>query len=145
MKISKKEADRLLEKYYDGQTSNEEECLLRIFLSSTAADGGKYDGDRAVMGFLCVARRHKAKKSVSVYFKRFAVAAAACILLAVGFWGYQSVEKSESVAYIHGVKCTNQEVVMQQMAQTMQAVGENTGSDAVKHQMQAVFNINEND
>lgn len=144
MRITKQEADRLLKKYYNGLTNNEEERQLRIFLASPMADGGLYDADRAVMGFLSMSRKSKNKKSARG-FKRTSIAAAACILLTVGFWGYHSVEKSESVAYINGVKCTNQEVVMEQMAQTMQAVGQNTGSDVVKNQMQAVFNMNEDD
>lgn len=144
MRITKEEADRLLKKYYNGLTNNEEERQLRIFLASPMADGGFYDADRAVMGFFSMSHKSKNKKSTRG-FKKASIAAAACIFLTVGFWGYYSVEKSESVAYINGVKCTNQEVVMEQMAQTMQAVGQNTGSDVVKNQMQAVFNMNEND
>lgn len=143
MRITKQEADRLLKKYYNGLTNNEEECQIRIFLASPMADGGAYDADRAVMGFLSMSRKSKNEKPARG-IKRASIAAA-CILLIAGFWVYHSVEKSESVAYINGVKCTNQEIVMEQMAQTMQAVGKNTGSDVVKNQMQAVFNMNEND
>ena len=77
MRITKQEADRLLKKYYNGLTNNEEERQLRIFLASSMADGGVYDVDRAVMGFLSMRRKFKQERPAK-WFKKASITAAAC-------------------------------------------------------------------
>lgn len=48
--MKKEELDRLLKKFYDGQSTPEEEKLLRAFFSSQAPEG--YESEKAFFGYL---------------------------------------------------------------------------------------------
>ncbi len=135
IKITRQEAKRLLERYYDGTTTNEEERLIRIFLASTAADGGQFDADRAVMGFFCAKR----SKRHSTKVPKWIPIAAASIIAAAVLWTYGNQTTPDYIAYVNGVKYTNKHFVMSQMEQTMQTVGNETGTPTMEAQMKAVF------
>ncbi len=135
IKMTRKEAERLLERYYDGSTTNEEERLIRIYLASTAADGGQLDADRAVMGFFCAKRAERHRTKVPKWIP----IAAASIIVAAVFWAYGNLAAPDYIAYVNGVKYTNEQFVMTQMEQTMQTVGNETGTPTMETQMKAVF------
>lgn len=137
--ITKKEADCLLKRYYEGATTNEEERLLRMFLSSSVSEDKIYDADRAVMGLFCVARHHRRAHFHCRKTVVWAVAAAVLLLLA-GLWSYRSVEHAECIAYIRGEKCMDKEVVLQKMSRTLQAVARDDAAPTVESQMKVVFN-----
>lgn len=140
IKITPEEADRLLERYYEGATTNEEERLIRIFLASPAAGSSRYDADKAVMGYLCTKRARR--KSVPAALKWIPAAAAACIILTVGLLTYGSPDTPDCIAYIGGTECTNEATVMAHLTQTMQDVGSDTGTLTMESQMKAVFGTN---
>lgn len=52
------------------------------------------------------------------------VAAVALICLATGITGYSAYrQKNVCIAYIHGEKCTDAEIVMQQMQMSLRQIG----------------------
>lgn len=136
--ISKEQADRLLQRYYDGLTSDHEERLLRIFLASDQASDARYREDRAVMGFVVVGRR--AGRSVSHNrFRMVWAAAVACVLLVTG-GAYALLQHEDTcVAYINGQRCTDREVVMEYMQQTLRIASQRDGAPTVESQLNAVF------
>ena len=141
--ISKKEGDQLLERYYEGQTSLEEERMVRIFLSSKEADGEAYEVDRAALGLTCALKKRQKKSTFMRYWPTVA-AVAACLVLAIGLWNVNADSQSDCIAYINGEKCTDPTVVMQHVNETMSSVTENP-EPTVESQMQDVFNSTMNE
>ncbi len=139
--ISKKQADELLRRYYDGLTSEHEERLLRIFLASDRADGDRYREHRAVMGLIVCGRRMYKEKRRGMRRPLWAAAVVA-VLLSVGAGGYLMQNGNVCVAYINGQPCTDREVVMNRMQQTLYAATyRGDGMPSVEEQLQAVFDM----
>lgn len=118
--ISERQADELLKRYYDGLTTDEEERLLRIFLASDrAAADERYRADRAVMGLAVYGRRlHQKKRSMQLRPLRVA-AVVAGLVVGAGVVGHLLQNNDVCVAYINGQKCTDREMVMARMQQTL--------------------------
>ena len=134
--MNKKEAmKRLTDRYFAGETNEAEEILLRRFLASPAADAPEWDELRAVMGFLSVGRRIHTVTSCSrkvphrYQHVRYRWVAAFVLILGMtaGYCLYEhNLRNEECVAYIHGKRCTDEDVVMQQMEQTLHIMLEET-------------------
>ena len=141
IQITEQEAKQLLERYYNGTTTNDEERLIRIFLASPAANGGVFDADRAVMGFLCT-KRAKCRRTKA--FKWIPIAAAACITIAIGLWTYDYLTTPDYIAYVNGQEYTNEQFVITNMEQTMKTVGNEAESLSIEDQMKAVLGDTDN-
>lgn len=141
IQLTKHEAKRLLERYYNGDTTNDEERLIRIFLASSAADGGEFNADKAVMGFLCTKRAkcHRTKAT-----RWIPLAAAASIVMAIGLWTFVHLTTPDYIAYVNGQEYTNEQFVINHMEQTMKFVGNETESLTIENQMKAVFKATDN-
>lgn len=142
--ISPRQADILLERYYDGLTDDNEECLLRRFLASALADGGKYDADRAVMGLILTGRRQYRRHQAS--HRRQALisaAAAACLMLMAAIWNTGGNPKADCIAYIHGQRITNPAAVEAQMHATLNDIAEEKPEQMMRKQLNEVLNLTE--
>jgi hypothetical protein len=140
--ISSRQADTLLQRYYDGLTDENEEYQLRRFLASAEADGGKYDADRAVMGLLLTGRAlHRRGRNRHRRLAVAAVAAAACLALMAGLWHGVSQPETECIAYIHGERTTNPTVVEAQMRATLSNVAAERPEQMVRDQLNEVLNL----
>lgn len=100
----------LINKYFDGSTSEQEEMELRDMLVSGKYSGEDVDEALAVMGYWAMKRR----EIRSPRKQRGAWAAAACVavVLSVGAWivyGMQRDRALESVAFVNGVEYTGEQ------------------------------------
>ena len=120
--ISSTEADALLEKYYEGFTSAEEERQLYLFLSQPNLPE-QYAADRAMMGYFADEKQAgKPKQSPTIMpMIRWASVAAALI---GGIFLVRSlmVEKPQCYAYVDGVKVTDVATVKAQAMQSLNTI-----------------------
>lgn len=95
--------DRLIEKYYEGMTSVEEEKRLQVFLSRTGLPE-KYAPEQAMFGYF---NSKKAKKHVSLpKYIRWAAGAAAVVTMMVTVQLF-TVSAPTNYAYVNGQKITD--------------------------------------
>jgi hypothetical protein len=112
-KLSFSETDKLIERYYDGLTSVEEEKQLTEFLSQPNLPA-KYEPEQAIFGYFSQ-KKQKAHFSLKPYIRWISAAA---VILSVVF-GLQFLEAGNrgDYAYIDGKKITDiQEVKSQALA-----------------------------
>lgn len=118
--ITNQEANALLEKYYEGETSTAEEQLLRHFLSQQ--DLPEYfDADKAIFGYFSV-RKQKPKAAIGTFLKWVAIAAVFTGLVLVSKDLLNG--KATCYTYINGTKITETEVVRQQALSSLEALSE---------------------
>ena len=134
-KITFKQADKLIEKYYDGFTTVEEEKLLQDFLTQANLPA-KYKPEQAIFGYF------ETKKQKPVYkirpYIRWVGAAAAMLVLAVGIQTF-TWKNSASYAYVDGVKITNKnEIKTQALASLSNVSADNNEVE------QSIENLNDN-
>ena len=109
-KITCEQADKLIEKYYDGFTTVDEEKLLQGFLSQSGLPA-KYKPEQAIFGYFDT-KKQKPAFSIRPYI-RWAGAAAAVLVLAVGIQTFVQ-QDTASYAYVDGVKITNKNQIKTQ-------------------------------
>lgn len=106
-KITFEEADRLIESYYEGTTSVEEEKRLHAFLSSGKLPE-KYAAEQAIFGYFDN-RKNKQVFVLRPYIKWIGSVAAAMVILVAGLQFIQPTYAS--YAYVDGKKITNVEQI----------------------------------
>lgn len=133
---------KLLEKYYEGTTTGEEEKKLRQFLL-TQESNKEYCEDLATMAYTATGQalhqlhRKKAASQTSLrnYLAHGAIAAA-FIGIIIGYFTLQN-KKDEYIVYIHGEKYTQSEIVLKEMRQSL-AGFENT-EISVEQELSYIF------
>lgn len=112
-KITFEEADQLIERYYDGLTSVEEERLLKEFLLQPGLPA-HYEAEKAIFGYF---KPQLEKSGFNIRpFMRWASVAA---VLLVGIYSIQLfiTDAHTSYAYVDGMKITDMnEIKFQAMA-----------------------------
>lgn len=102
--ITSEKADELILKYYEGETTCNEEDLLRIFLKQKNLSS-KYDVEKNIFGYFEI---KNTVKSPSILFRPlFRSAAAAVIVVLIGFTIFKYVPENKNFAYVDGKKITN--------------------------------------
>ncbi|MGC3978738.1 MAG: hypothetical protein QM751_11225 [Paludibacteraceae bacterium] len=102
--ITSKQADELILKYYEGETTGTEEELFRSFLKQKNLPQ-KYDVEKAIFGYFAP---KSTEKTPSVRFRPlYRSAAAAVIVVLIGFAVYKNTPENKSFAYVDGKKITN--------------------------------------
>lgn len=121
---------KMIGRYFDAQTSDEEESALKRFLVSPEAAGREFDEARAVLGFATVGRRLcHARRRTALRRRITGYSAAASVALVIAFSGWAVYSsRNQCVAYINGVKCTDEDVVMAEMRRSMQEMGATASS-----------------
>lgn len=107
---SPEEADVLLQKYYEGETTNAEEKWIVDFLSQTKIPE-RFNADKAIFGFF-TGKKQK-PKAIHIPLMKWASIAAiffGLIFLAKGFYN----EKQSDYTYINGQKHTDTQIVKEQ-------------------------------
>lgn len=133
---------RLADAYFEAETSEEEEAALRRFLATEASAGREFDALRAVMGYAAVGRRidRRARRRRTVGF-RIRIAAVAAALAAVVVRALPWLLRTDgNVAYIGGVKYTDDAVVAAQISGLMEDMGETAAEMSVAAQLGDMFN-----
>ena len=129
-----KEWDEMIDRYYEGLTTSEEEQELRTFLFSREAADPRYEEHRAVMSYTAMGQRYEgatsipysaptARYAIKPFTRWMAAAAVITILLVTGISLYINHSRNEVyVAYVYGRKYTSPEIVSEQMQQSFHNV-----------------------
>lgn len=133
----------LVERYFEAETTREEELALRRFLATNEADAPEFEEARAVMGYLAVGRSvHKSGfKSRRRQALWWAAAAAVVVLVALPLKQAPVAEEEDiCVAYVDGKRLTDSNEVLQLMKQTMQSVQADAETRSVENRLGDIFN-----
>lgn len=106
--LTEEQADTLIERYYEGATSCEEETQLRNFLSQSAISE-RYDAERAIFGyFSSVAEAKKPQRRLNMpsLLRWMATSAAAVLVLALITYLYVE-QQSHTIAFINGIQTSD--------------------------------------
>ena len=135
----------IVNRYFEAQTSEEEERLLKRFLASEEEQGAEFDEARAVMGL-------KKKKKKDYHAEQVAkiptrhisykwLSAAAAVVLVVALW-WNRQEKPNYYACIDGVETTNRQKVVEAMHRSMESVQLDASTeDIVSRQLGEMFDV----
>ena len=116
--ITLQEAGILLEKYYEGYTSGEEEKLLHAFLTQKRFPE-QFKADKAILNYFA-SHRKKSKIRISLLL-RWTSSAAASVIIGVLVVNFLMSGKPYSYAYIDGKKITNIEQIKEQAFASIQS------------------------
>jgi hypothetical protein len=131
-----KKIDQLLNKYFEGETSLEEEAQIKAFFEETEFLPEKYKRLQAMFGFYKAGKNEKSdlkfenlipnqkKKTKSFRIVYYAVAASAAILF--GIWLMQDSKIEKPVyAYINGKPVESQELAYKEAQKALMMVSKN--------------------
>lgn len=125
----------LAERFFEADTSEEEERELRRFIASGLA-GSEFNDVRAVMGLAAVGARRYHRRRRRTVFLSAAAAVVAMVMTAVSL----AADGGDScVAYINGTKHTDEAIVMAQMHSTMDEMAQQAQELSVERQMDNFF------
>ncbi len=135
----------LSERYFEAETTDREEDMLKAFLVSKEGQDCDFDEVRAVMGFVAVGRQanRKAVSGSKHFLRRTAViyaAAAACVLLILTFVSVGPAEPDEEcVAYISGEKITDVDKILLEMQAAWHNVQSDDDTPTIEQQLSGMF------
>ena len=125
----------LAERFFEADTSEEEERELRRFIASGQA-GSEFNDVRAVMGLAAVgARRYHRRRRRTIFLSAAAATVVAVVMTAVSL----AADGDSCVAYINGTKHTDEAIVMAQMHSTMDEMAQQAQELSVERQMDDFF------
>ena len=134
-KLSFSEADRLIEKYYEGVTSGKEEKQLQEFLSQVNLPQ-RYEPEQAIFGYF---DHKKQKKPVSIRpYIRWASVAAVAVLAVIGTQLFD-IRNQSGYAFIDGKRTTDIQQVKSQALASLSDVS-SSGNEVEE----GLKNINDN-
>lgn len=115
--MTKHQLEQLIEKYFEGETTLEEEQTLRKELARTCEISAAIDEARAVMGYSLVQKGNlTVRKYTNIWRKVAASAAAIAVFAVIGVQlSMNRTETPECIAYIDGQKITDSEMVVSMM------------------------------
>ena len=108
--ITIQKAEILLDKYYEGFTSIEEEKLLYIFLSQKNLPK-QFDADKAILHYFA---SHKKKSKIRHVPLWHWTSVAASVAIGITLVNFLMFAKTDSYAYVDGKKITDIELVKEQ-------------------------------
>lgn len=140
--FSKEEWEMLLEKYYDGGTSNEEERWLEEWLLNSQGSSPEHNPDRAVKSWIALRRKEKKRMtSKQVTFRRLSYAAAIISVLflstTAAYHARNTIPEEYYIVYAHNKKITDPERAFEQMHKAVAEVSDSQVS--VEDQLSAIF------
>lgn len=135
--------NQLAERYFEADTTAEEERKLAAFLCLSEASAPCYDEVRATMGYIVTARRRpKPTRRLIPYACRWA--AAACLfLVACSWWVYhhQYGADEDCIVYIAGERVKNDAFGESYMIHALSETLASGDECIIEDQMQEVFSI----
>ena len=101
----------LMQRYYEAETTPEEERELTSYAAST--DDPDFEGLRGVLGFLSIGRQKKARRGRTIRLYAYAAAASVAILTAVGIGltGRRTLDEN-CIRYAYGEKVDDDAQIM---------------------------------
>lgn len=145
---------QLAEKYFEAETSDEEERQLKLFLCSAEAQDPAFDELKAVMGYLAVGKsryqqQNEKRSSFQPWKWRSIAAVFFCCLLSGSLYVLRQQERNQCIAYINGQRCTDSGLVLSHMRLSMNQVSQDTEDFTVESQLESLFDsaedLNETD
>lgn len=107
--------ETLIERYFNGDTTLEEECELRWALSHCPWESETIDDARVVMGYFAAHRHYKRQQAANPLRRRMmGIAASIAVILTIGgyvLW-HQSQPADQCIAYVNGVTINDDAEVM---------------------------------
>ena len=101
----------LMRRYFDAETSPEEEKELALYAAST--DDSAFEDLRGVLGYIDIGRQKKAKKARAFRFHALAAAACLALITVIGLNILnQSTQDEECIRYAYGVKVEDIDRIM---------------------------------
>lgn len=130
---------RIIEKYFEAETTPEEELALREFLAGT--EDPAFDEAKAVLGYFSAQRSRRAARGRVRRLTALAAAAAGLALVAVLGHAFLAPQAADDcIIYAYGEKNTDTQTVINDMNQTLADLfGDNQGPD-VTAQLTELFN-----
>ncbi len=104
--VSEREAARLIEAYYAGETSAAEEQQLAAFLAQDRS--GKYEAEQAMFGYFS---ERKPKRRFHLPAAMRAAAAAVAVLLLAGGLFFSKQSQTQSFAWVDGEKISSKKEI----------------------------------
>lgn len=146
--LTQAEALQLMERYFEAQTSEQEEEALKRFAASPLADSPAFEPLRATLAMAAYAtgrasfqpalpqpKNRKHRPTLLLAPLRYAALWATVVLLGVAVYHFADQPDEACIAYINGTRTTSSEAVMQAMLQSVKAVGEPEGVDNMEQLM----------
>jgi hypothetical protein len=105
-----KEVEQLIERYFDGMTSSQEEKQLCKLLQYPEFDG-KYEAERAMLGYFKNDKYHS--HMAPLQHRLLKIAAVAVIVIVSGLLSLQLLtpEANAAYAYVNGVRITDKSTI----------------------------------
>ena len=141
-------------RYFDAETTEAEERMLKRFAASPEADGAEWDELRAVMGYATVGKRIRGQVAATntiplrrmPQWMRIAAAAvfAGLILLPITMWltnSQDSLDEDICIAYVNGNRVTDPAQVIQAMHHAMSHVQQVEPMTTVEEQLGSMFEL----
>ena len=141
-------------RYFDAETTEAEERMLKRFAASPEADGVEWDELRAVMGYATVGKRLRGQAAATntIPLRRMPqwmqIAAAAVfaglILLPITMWltdSQDSLDEDICIAYVNGNQVTDPAQVIQAMHRVMAHVQQVEPMTTVEEQLGSMFEL----
>ena len=137
------QAEALAERYFEAQTSEEEERALACFAATPAAAAPQFDELRAALSLAAFARRRTAavpkRRTLRPALRYAAVAAVACTVLAAAWMAPRPAP--DCVAYIHGQRTTNAEAVEAAMHRSLADIAAPLATETMEEQMAEALDV----
>ncbi|MBR4845337.1 MAG: hypothetical protein IKU98_02845 [Bacteroidaceae bacterium] len=142
----------MADRYFEAETTDREELMLKRFVSSKEATSPEWDELRAVMGYTVLGKQvHKEtdkKASVRQLTRRTRIAVAAAILaglVAIPAIHRMTIQEAEDqdicFAYVNGNRVTDPALVMQAMHRAMSHVQQVDPITTVEGQLESIFEL----
>ena len=138
---SQAELEQLISRYFEGETSLQEEQMLKQILADCPWNSKTIDEARFTMGYFS-AHNQQQRRVVKMRSRRriTAIAASIAVLLTIGasaLW-YTQQFQGECLAYVNGKAISNEDAVMELIAQDL-----NTMDDASQSMEAQLLSISE--
>ncbi|MBR4829013.1 MAG: hypothetical protein IKZ92_04340 [Muribaculaceae bacterium] len=131
---SQAELEQLIERYFDGETSLQEEQLLKQTLADCTWTSDTIDEARFTMGYF-TAHKQQQRRIVKMTTRRriIGIAASIAVLLTVGASALSYIHQSQGVclAYVNGKAINNEDEVMELISKDLSTM------DVASHSMEA--------
>lgn len=131
----------IVDKYFDALTTRQEEEELKKFLASPAADAQCFNEIKAVMGYFSSQKTKKKKQRSKIHkIARWSIAVATVAIAAIFAWNGNCNKENICIAYVNGIKYTDEVVVMKEMQQTFRMMGNTDEEYSIEEQLNDMFN-----
>lgn len=136
-KLSLEELELLIERYFEGETSEEEELRLRKELSNCTYHSRLIDECLVTMGYFSMGKRmereKKARGRVMVLRRVVSVAAMIAIIFVLGLTLLKPdngvFSEGDCMAYVNGEKISDKDIVISLIEQDLARIGESVSEE----------------